>query len=166
MTLEVAKKILNSYRMESERVNILRAQLEEVDSLAQSIRSPEITGMPHGNSTTDKTGKYAVRIKSILDSLEEAEDSAERAWNELQKIISQMPENTADDTRRRVVLELRYLDLLSWTRVTRGLYGQKPDFEARKESYYRQVTRIHGRALKAVCAVLEGRKHDDDRTTL
>ena len=54
------KEMSQLYYLNREIVQLER-QLEELECLAEST-AQVITGMPHGGGTSDKVGRYAVRI--------------------------------------------------------------------------------------------------------
>ncbi|MCD7920675.1 MAG: hypothetical protein LUG45_11540 [Clostridiales bacterium] len=58
-------------------------------------------------------------------------------------------------------MEARYLDGERWNDVNCMLFGGNPDFENREDSYTRRVTRIHGRALEHLAAIMAKDPPDD-----
>lgn len=78
-------------------------------------------------------------IEARLSSLLEAEA---REHDALAAIIDAIPY-----PEQRQVLYARYVDGHAWCFCARLLFGRRPDFEEKAESYERRVYRIHGEAL-------------------
>lgn len=71
------------------------------------------------------------------------EEAAENAA--LMALIETLP-----SAEQRQVLFARYFDGHTWADVTAVLYGLRPDFDEKAESYERRVYRIHGNALETL----------------
>lgn len=91
----------------------------------------------------DDEGYGAKRAREAIDvrlrKLREREEAEHRALSE---IINDLP-----TPEQRQVLFARYVDGHAWCGVARILFGRKPDFWDKMESYERRVYRIHGEAL-------------------
>lgn len=155
LSVDLLKTFLNLYRQENIKLETYRTRLEELDTLSRGVSSPTLDGMPHGGGITDRTGRIATKIIELMETIDTLEDEADTVYKSIDSIIDLLPENKVDNIRGRAVLSMRYLDLMPWESVNRGLFGGMPDFEARHDSYYRRTTKLHGRALIDLLKVIE-----------
>ena len=156
MDNKTVKANLEQYKIENVKVEILKAQLEELDEISKSISSIKTDNIKINNSiTADRTGKFAVRIISLMEEIEASEKKAEETRKQVERIINKIPDDSIHHVRQKAVLKLRYIDLLPWTNCTRGIFGQKTDYKEREESYYRRTTLLHGKALETLSEILE-----------
>ena len=78
-------------------------------------------------------------IGARLRRLREVEEAEHRALSEL---INGLP-----TPEQRQVLFARYFDGHAWAEVTAVVFGRRPDFLEKADSYERRVYRLHGSAL-------------------
>ena len=78
-------------------------------------------------------------IGARLRLLREEEEAEHRALSEL---INGLP-----TPEQRQVLYARYFDGHAWAEVTAVVFGRRPDFLEKADSYERRVYRLHGSAL-------------------
>lgn len=78
-------------------------------------------------------------IGARLRRLREEEEAEHRALSEL---INGLP-----TPEQRQVLYARYFDGHAWAEVTAVVFGRRPDFLEKADSYERRVYRLHGSAL-------------------
>lgn len=148
------KKRLLEY-MDTERY--LDSQIERLRTLESkmySIGSPEITDMPKGsNVIKDRIGTMVAKKEEIENEIGGliVRQNGERVW--VQAILDRM--TRCDE---KAIIQIRYLDGQSWSKVAEHVYGKRKDFDERKESYIRQCTRIHSRAMQNIIAIV--RKND------
>lgn len=57
--------------------------------------------------------------------------------------------DTVTDPRLRWILELRYLNGLDMSEITKEFYGKRKDFGLKEEKYRRMANHSHGLALRA-----------------
>ena len=88
-------------------------------------------------------------IGARLRRLREEEEAEHRALSEL---INGLP-----TPEQRQVLYARYFDGHAWAEVTAVVFGRRPDFLEKADSYARRVFRIHGGAL-AKLRTMESKK--------
>lgn len=154
MTTKHIKKRLLEY-MDTERY--LDSQIERLRALESrmySIGSPELSDMPKGSTVIkDRIGQMVVRKEEIEEEIGGliVKQNGERAW--VQNILDRM--SRSDE---KAIIQIRYLDGNSWTKVAEHMYGKRTDFDEKRESYLRQCTRIHSRALQSVSMIV--RKHN------
>lgn len=112
-----------------------RRRLQEIDAQCRSVTSP-LSAMPHGGGDSHKDGPLAALAdqRRLHEALLTA---AVRQEMKVERFIAQLGTD-----RHRIVLKLRYVDLLGWTRIQEQLEAQG--------LYYsdRQIYRLHGEALQ------------------
>ena len=95
----------------------LQHQLEELECLAEGT-TQAITGMPHGSGTSDKVGRYAVRIADLRSMID---NRKARCWDELNRLNAYI--DSVEDSLTRQILTLRYVNGLSWQQVADSVGG-------------------------------------------
>lgn len=95
----------------------LQRQLEELECLAEGT-TQVITGMPHGGGTSDKVGRYAVRIADLRSMID---NRKARCWDELNRLNAYI--DGVEDSLTRQILTLRYVNGLSWQQVADSVGG-------------------------------------------
>lgn len=115
-----------------DRLRRYRGIIFEIE--AEEARQRVLSGVPGFASE-----RAQATIRSRIRELKAAEAAEHR---ELMAIIEELP----TPEQRQVILS-RYIDGHTWGGVTQVLFGTRPDFYLRRESYERRVYRIHGNAL-------------------
>lgn len=110
----------------------LQRQLEELECLAEGT-TQVITGMPHGSGTSDKVGRYAVRIADLRSMID---NRKARCWDELHRLNAYI--DGVEDSLTRQILTLRYVNGLSWQQVADSVGGANTE-GAVKQSAYRYL---------------------------
>lgn len=129
MTNKEKKDILNNYREYVRQEKILNDAYEY--TLAKAFPgSPNLDGMPHGNSPVDLSD-YVVKLYTLLDELRQISARKHEALHAITTAIEKM-----DDEREKTVLMLRYIGGYRFPRVAHEM-GLS----------LRTVTGIHGSAL-------------------
>lgn len=150
MTTRHIKKRLLEY-MDAERyLDCQIERLRALESKMYSIGSPELSDMPKGSLVIkDRIGQMVAKKEEIENEIGGliVKQNGERVW--VQAILDRM---TRSD--EKVIMQIRYLDGNSWTKVAEQMYGKRMDFDERKESYLRQCTRIHSRALQSAADIV------------
>lgn len=114
-------------------------KLEEYTALLTEIKIEE----QKANIITDD-GSVTTELKKagIKDRLGELLKVEGKEYEELTDIINALPRG-----KQRQVMFARYIDGLPWKVVNQLIFGERKDFEEKKENYQRTTYRIHGRAL-------------------
>ncbi len=137
------------YSIQEAHFNVQRCQrrLLQMESQSESMTA-KLSGAPGGSADVHKDGVLAA-LADQRTVLRELYAEAVRKETEVERFISLLEEDS-----HRILLRLRYVDLLTWTEVQ----------EAMKQSniYYseRQIYRIHGEALQEARGVW-ARLHPD-----
>ena len=130
MNNEEKKQYLRRYQAAKCRVGLIQ---EEIEELRSSKTSPVGLGdgMPHGSGTSDLSG-YAARLDELLRELEAEKEMQMVTYREIRQQIGMVPDPTEQE-----ILSRRYLIGQSWEKI------------AVEMGYsYRNITRVHGYALK------------------
>ena len=152
---QLMKEWLFRYRLAVEEAEGLSERARELRSQVESARVSNLDGMPHHQPfSTDRIGR-------VLGQIEELEQQAHSAWNIAAGLYDELQQdiNSLSSPNLRTVLCARYLDLLTWERVTVVLFGNKEDFERKSDSYLRQAFKLHGTALAELARIRKEREH-------
>lgn len=123
----------------SKQKTYMGRKLEEYTALLTEIKIEE----QKANIITDD-GSVTTELKKagIKDRLGELLKVEGKEYEELTDIINALPRG-----KQRQVMFARYIDGLPWKVVNQLIFGERKDFEEKKENYQRTTYRIHGRAL-------------------
>lgn len=141
--IKALKERLMDYR---DREREIDNQIERIDNLRDkmlSIGSPELSDMPEPNGVArDRIGELIAHIDELERQVRDLIrfQGNEREW--IEKKLTHLKK--ADD---RACIRMRYIDVMSWPKVTLSLFGCNEDYMQRKDSYIRRTTKIHRRAL-------------------
>ena len=73
------------------------------------VKSPSLTGMPHAPGAHDKLGEGVPKLVDRKNELEERRKQYTEARNKLRTYIETVP-----DLHVRLIMQLRFLDMMSW----------------------------------------------------
>ena len=123
----------------SKQKTYMGRKLEEYTALLAEIKIEE----QKANIITDD-GSVTTELKKagIKDRLGELLKVEEKEYEELTGIINALPRG-----KQRQVMFARYIDGLPWKVINQLIFGERKNFEEKKENYQRTTYRIHGRAL-------------------
>lgn len=110
-------------------IDQLKRQLEELECLAEGA-TQVITGMPHGGGTSDKVGRYAVRIADLRSMID---NRKARCWDELRRLNAYI--DSVEDSLTRQVLTLRYVNGLGWQQVADSVGGGNTEYSVKHICY-------------------------------
>lgn len=144
-----AKNWLSRYRLAVEEAEGLSERARELRAQVESAQISNSDGMPHHQPFS------ADRIGRVLGQIEELEQKAQAAWDSAAGIYDELQAdiNALTSPNLRTVLCARYLDLLTWERVTAVLFGSRENFERKSDSYLRQTFKLHGTALAELAQI-------------
>lgn len=140
---ERAKKRLNAFTQLQRTIDFKIERLARMEEKAQSVGGQTLSDMPKAPGYTgDRMTDTVARIVD-LESEIRRDRAQERAEYETIKMIAAGMEK-ADE---RAVIELRYLDGAKWEEVSEVLYGNREDFDDKRDYFLRQTFKKHGAAL-------------------
>ena len=136
-----AKDFLLRYRVADEKINMLNAEIERIESSAIG-GSAQGDGQPHGSGTSDKVDKIASKAADMQRSLEAWKVEQARIKMEIISVLGAI-------TRRELfeVLQLRYIaprPADEWFNIAHVM-----------EKSPRQAQRLHGEALQEVQRIID-----------
>ena len=134
MTNQEKKELLNVYIEAKKRFDQISDTMLEVMSYATKI-TPLLSDMPKGGNTSGNKIERAIeRLDSLADDLQKESIKMMETMEQVESAIQTVPDETL-----RLLLKLRYIN------------GYKFEDVAKKMHYsYRNVTRLHGKALSQV----------------
>lgn len=153
------EEILRSYRTQKARLAYLRSQIDMLERFLAGCErrmvddcismSQAITGMPHGSSVGDPTGRLAIDIasgkvsefvKQIREEIEETAKEAARLTEDLRVadiLLSAMTE------REREVVEMKIMADMSWGEVLEEMNKKHGNSYSK-----RSLQRLYSRAME------------------
>lgn len=145
---DAVKKWLRRYAAEMMKSEILEQRLSIMEAKAYSARSASPNGMPHGGGNpVDTLGATVARLDQLREKLENSKKNAYAIYDEISVAIEMMSDTCKAEELRKGVLQMRYLDGMSWDTINEALFGGNADFLDREDSYLRRVFYLHGDAL-------------------
>lgn len=95
------------------------------------------------DAITGDSGFFYRRLRNdISERLRRLRDDEAAEYEALTGMIDELP-----CSEQRQVIMTRYFDGKTWAEVSEVIFGRRPDFDEKAESYQRRVYRIHGDAL-------------------
>ena len=126
-----AKEYLTQYRTLNDSINAKLGQVAELRSKAQSAGGS--SDGAHSPQPYDRIGEITAKICDRVAEINCEIDALVELQREISAKIARV-----DDSRLRLLLELRYLNCMTFERVAAAMNYS-----------YMQVCRLHGRALAA-----------------
>lgn len=112
-----------------------RRRLQEIEAQCRNV-TPSLSAMPHGGGDSHRDGPLAALAdqRQLHEALLTA---AIRQEMKVERFIARLEKDS-----HRIILKLRYVDLMGWGRIQEQLEAQG--------LYYsdRQIYRLHGEALQ------------------
>lgn len=152
---ETVKNWLSRYQENEEQLDRLIERIDALRSRLESPGSPSLSGMPHGvGYEGDSIGRKLAAIESLEEQAQEMLAKSRHLYAEINSAISRIKGRAKNWPDRKVVLEMKYLDLFSWEEINTVLWSNRPDFDDRLESYQRRTFRLHAEALESMANIV------------
>lgn len=142
---EVSEKLHRLYDLNE----MIKADCVRLNTIA-NMRSPSFDNIggsnmrnPLAESIVERNAMRTIEIEEEIESMLKERDGLEAEAKDMFKCLS---------PKSKIVMELRYLDGMSWMEIASALFGMKKDFEDRKDSYRHVVTTRHGNALTKIAS--------------
>ena len=153
---EIIKEWLQRYRDICRDYENLLERYSVLEQKYKSIRTTNLTGMPHGtSSTTDNIGEGLARLEELSEKIQKQRTLAKEIYQEINDaaflIQKEKCKNWAD---KKAVLQCRYLDLMSWNDISELLFGNIDRFWDNEETYLRRTHKLHGAALEDLAELM------------
>lgn len=140
---DAAREMLDDYVIAEEDIDREIERLEYLTSKMTGISAQVMNGMPRSSSmSTDRMADMLGRKEELEASIREAVERQAQKRKKIESIVRRLK-----NTEERQVIRMRYLDRTDWDEVLEIMFGSKPDFEDRFETYRRRMYRVHGTAL-------------------
>lgn len=110
-----AKEYLKRYRRETERIRSLDESIARLEAEIGSI-TVNMSGMPRGTGTSDKTASLAIRLADKKIQREEMKAKAVLISEEIADSI-----HAVEDPDQAQLLYLRYIDGLPWDEIAKRM---------------------------------------------
>lgn len=133
------KEYLLKYKAARIEVRRLEEQMAEMDDLVGDITVDPSNEHVQTSRQPDQIGALVARRSDLLSDLMAAKANALETMNEIYQVIGRL-----EDPDEQLVLQLRYIKLLSWRKVEAKM------IEATRVYSRRQMFSIHKRAVKKV----------------
>lgn len=144
--LETVREWLNEYLETEKEIDSNIERLEHLVAKMTGTSAQVLTGMPRASSSS--TDRMAEMVANKTELEEEI-----RAAVSLQSIKRQKIEGILrklSKVEERSVIRMRYFDRAEWKEVQEMLFGSKPDFEDRYDTYERRMHKYHRSALENI----------------
>lgn len=133
-----AKEYLSRYRLINVRINMKIDQQRQLRELATNISSSSNNG-GHSNSVSDKVGTAVAKIATLGQEIDTEIDMLVKVKAEIERTIADI-----SDERLRLILFARYINCKTFECIACEMHYS-----------YKQICRLHGKALMKVQDVLE-----------
>ena len=151
------KTWLQRYSQAWRSYELLLERLIVAEAVAHSPKSAIPDGMPRGSGNpVDALGSTVAKLEKLRSQVSAAKSKADSIGLEIEAAIAQI--GGARCVEKRVLLEMKYLDLMEWGDINRALFREKSDFLLREDSYQRRTFYIHADALKKLGDILDAQK--------
>ena len=121
MTMKELYQLHNLTKLIERDMNEIRLIEERL-----GVKSPSLTGMPHAPGAHDKLGESVPELVDRKNELEERRKQYTAARNELRSYVESVP-----DLHVRLIMQLRFLDLMSWQEVADFAGGKNSEDSVR-----------------------------------
>ena len=121
MTMKELYQLHNLTKLIERDMNEIRLIEERL-----GVKSPSLTGMPHAPGAHDKLGEGVPELVDRKNELEERRKQYTAARNKLRSYVESVP-----DMHVRLIMQLRFLDLMSWQEVADFAGGKNSEDSVR-----------------------------------
>ena len=121
MTMKELYQLHNLTKLIERYMNEIRRIEERL-----GVKSPSLTGMPHAPGAHDKLGEGVPELVDRKNELEERRKQYTAARNKLRSYVESVP-----DLHVRLIMQLRFLDLMSWQEVADFAGGKNSEDSVR-----------------------------------
>ena len=141
--VETVRQMLMDYRLLSEEFGYEIDRIERLNDRLLSLGGSTINDMPRAPSPTydkkDELITLKMEAEERLNGLKPRMDTARCQIEKMVCCLKSPPEKT--------LIRSFYLDHMDWDGVLDILFGDKPDFIGKEDSYKRSMRRIHANAI-------------------
>ena len=140
------KRMLQRFRDTEREIDNQIERLQILQERLESVGSPGISDMPRNPSPVgDRQAELIARYMDEVDALKQLEDRQKDLRRSVEEIVARIEGAAGPD--KRAIVRFRYLENQRWERISEALFGGCEDFDERRDSYMRQVFRLHDSAM-------------------
>lgn len=149
--VDAVRERLNQYLSTEQDIDNQIERLERLDSKMKGVSAQVLTGMPRSPSASNDRMAIMLGQKEDLEqSIKEAVSQQSQERNEIEEILTHI-----DKPDERAVIRMRYLDRTEWKEVLDMMFGGRPDFLEKEETYERRMYRVHSSAILNMARYIE-----------
>lgn len=143
LNVGAVKDWLIEYRNNERDLDNQSERLERLVMKMNSVGTQNLSDMPRTPTRThDRIGDYLARREELEENIAATIKRQTATRTRIEELLSALK-----NPDEKAVIRGRYLDCLSWSDVSDLMFGGKPDFIGKEDSYLRRTHKIHGNAL-------------------
>lgn len=141
--VDAVREWLDQYLETEKEIDDQIERLERLESRMRGISAQVLTGMPRSPSASTDRMADMVGLKEELNlSIKEAVSQQSLKRIQIESVLKR-----SCKSEEKSVIRLRYIDRTEWNDVLDIMFGGKPDFLEKEESYKRRMYRKHESAI-------------------
>lgn len=141
---------LQRYREAQQDIAFSDERLTALRDQAYGLGAAKLDGMPRSQSKpVDRLGALIAQIAEVEEILSEDIQAQQTERETLEAAIRQIRK-----AERRAVIRLRYFDGLAWGDVCNTIFGARPDFLEKEDSYLRRTMKAHKSGIEDLSDIL------------
>lgn len=150
---ESAKNWLLELRAAVADATLTQERLDALRDRAESARTASLSGLPHA------AGETVDRVGAIVAQIEELTEENARLWQKVGELRREREGaikllHGHGWPEQRAILRLRYIDMETWSDTAFFMFGSKPDYIEKEDTYLRRAYKVHGRALYELAQIV------------
>lgn len=151
---DAVKKKLESYEILLKKIKNQKQRLNTFKASMGSASTSNFTGVPGGSGNGEsKIERQYLKKEELEYKIKKLEREEVELLDELEALIEQL-----QDPDEQTVIEMRYIDCISWRPISQAIYGDMPDYEENAEKYLKKSFKVHGSALLVLAKVYQPEK--------
>ena len=149
--VDAVREWLDQYLDTEKEIDGQIERLERLESRMQGISAQVLTGMPRSPSaSTDRMADMLSQKEELEQEIKDAVSQQGLVRTKIETILKR-----SCKSEEKSVIRMRYIDRSEWKEVLDMMYGGKPDFLDREDSYERRMYRKHDSAILNMARYLE-----------
>lgn len=143
------KAFLESYKTLQKRIDKTEKRIEYLELTVGDPRGPDYSGMPKGGgSGSSKQERDYIKKEELLEKLGDMNARENSLREKIEGLIECMKK-----PEEQMVIEMHYLDGVSWPAISAALYGEEPDYDEKERRYLKRTFKRHGSALQSLARI-------------
>ncbi len=141
------RRRLEAYVDLRHEIKMQTLRLENMTQSVGDVRSPSYEPGKAPSLPGDAVSRKVIALESLARRVSELVEMERTEHDELERMVSRIP-----NAQQRVVLRMRYFDLMEWRDIAFALYGDRVDYVSDEGGYVARCYRIHTRAVSSMCS--------------